>query len=74
MYKYKDIVFEDIDEKIEEGFNDWSGICQSCVDEYHVDVNKLDDGGSGCCMVLNCPNRADYYIDFNDGEITKITL
>lgn len=74
MYKYKDVIFEDIEKKEEDDYNDWSGICQDCVDKHNIDKNKLDNGGSGCCMVLNCENEADYYIDFEDGEVEEITI
>ena len=72
MYKYKNVIFEDVELKTEDGLNDWSGICQECIDRYNIDKNKLDDAGQGCCMVLGCENDADYYIDFEDGEIQEI--
>lgn len=71
MFKYKNIIFEGIEKKIEDGFNDWTNICQHCVDKYNVDQDKLDDGASGYCMVLGCENEADYYIDFEDGEVKE---
>lgn len=72
MYKYKDIIFEDIERKEHDGLNDWSGICRHCVGKYNVDKSKLDEAGFGCCMVLECENDADYYIDFNTGEVEEI--
>lgn len=71
MYKYNNIIFEDIEKKIEDGYNDWSCICKECVKENDINRNKLDEGGSGACMVLDCENEADYYIDFEDGEVQE---
>lgn len=68
MYQYKGITFEDVETT--EGI--WSGICQNCVDLRQVATSKLDEHGSGCCMVLNCKNEADYYIDFKLDELTEV--
>jgi len=74
MYKYKDVIFEDIERKSEPEYCDWSGICQKCVDLHKIDSIKIADGGSGHCMVLDCKNEADYYIDFDDGDLTEISV
>lgn len=74
MYKYNDIIFEDIEKKQKDGYNDWSGICQKCIDKYNINESMLDGScGSGCCMVSGCENEADYYIDFEDGDITELS-
>ena len=73
MYKFRNVIFQDIDLKIEDGLNDWSGICKECVSKYKVDSSLLDDFGYGCCMVEGCENEADHYIDFPEGEIQEIS-
>lgn len=74
MYKYKNIIFEDVTLKQDDGLNDWTGICKACVNKFSVDTNKLDEDGSGCCMVLGCENEADYYIDFEEGELKRMDM
>lgn len=47
---------------------------KKCTESHNIDINKLDEYGSGACMVLDCENEADYYIDFEDGEVQGIEL
>jgi hypothetical protein len=72
MFEYNGIKFDDANRKRNDGLNDWSQVCQHCVDKYHIDHSKLDDAGSGICGVSGCSNEADYYIDFQDGELKEI--
>ena len=64
MYIYKEIKFDDYTLKSEDDLNDWSQICQHCVDKYNINKEVLDDAGSGICGVEGCENEADYYVDF----------
>jgi hypothetical protein len=59
---FKGVMFDDVTK--EDEYNDWSQICQSCVDRHKVDKNCLDDAGQGICGVEGCENESDYYIDF----------
>lgn len=72
-YKFENIIFDDIEFKTDNECNDWSGICKNCVNKYNINKNLLDDFGSGCCMVESCQNEADFYIDFPEGSIIKIS-
>ncbi len=71
MYKFRHIVFEDIEQEIDSDCSKWSGICSKCVDK--LGIHKfLSGSGSGCCMVEGCENEADYYIDFPENEVHEI--
>lgn len=81
MWKYKDIIFDDTVQKLDDGLNDWSQICPECTKKYNIPKYMLDDGGSGICGVAGCNNEIDkeneeitmYYIDFPEGELIEIT-
>lgn len=47
-------------------FNEWSGICNYCIDKHNIPSRLVtDDGdGSGICGVKGCCNESDRYIDF----------
>ena len=68
MYNFSQLIFEDVTFEKE---NVWSSICKSCVGKYNLDKNLLDDAGTGCCMILNCENEADYYIDFPKNKVIE---
>lgn len=67
MVDFRGIPFEDVVQ--DDDGHVWSQICQQCVDKHEVQINILDEPGSGLCGVLGCENEADYYIDFPDEEI-----
>lgn len=70
MYKFRNVIFEDVD--VEDGNSVWTGICQSCVDKHNVNEKLLDNAGCGHCMVEGCNNTADYYIDMPSDEVIEI--
>lgn len=78
MYKYKNIIFEDVETK--ESIQSFKlsvssiSLCEQCVAKYGLNNNKLDKIEHGCCMVFGCENTADYYIDFNEGEVNEPTI
>jgi len=74
IYEFKGIKFDDALEKYDEDTNDWSSICQNCVNKHKNKIDKfiLDEGGGGICGVEGCNNEADYYIDFPDAELKII--
>jgi uncharacterized protein YjbK len=71
MFEYNGIIFDDAERKYDENSNDWSQICKHCAEQHNIDHDKLDEFGSGICGVAGCHNEADYYIDFEDGELKK---
>ena len=72
MYKFRNVVFEDVEQECYT--NIWSSICKDCVSKYNIAENLLDKFGSGHCMVEDCENEADYYIDFPELEMLEILL
>jgi hypothetical protein len=71
-YKYKEIIFDDVVLKSADGLNNWSQICHRCKVRHNIDEKKLDNFGSGTCGIEGCNREAEYYIDFEDKELTKV--
>jgi hypothetical protein len=59
-------LFEFIEEKIDSECNDWSTICEDCVNKHSIDRKHLDEAGHmyGQCGIKGCQNDSDFYIDF----------
>lgn len=72
-YLFKGITFDDVSLKETDDLNDWSQICQECVDKHKINEKHLDLGsGNGICGVEGCSNESDHYIDFPEGELKTI--
>ncbi|SNS23352.1 hypothetical protein SAMN05446037_1006141 [Anaerovirgula multivorans] len=73
LYKCKGIIFDDAVLKKESGdVNDYTSVCIPCVRKHKISWSKLDGIGSEYCGVKGCTNRANYYLDFEDGELEVI--
>ena len=69
-YKGKKIVFDDW-EKDFAGI--WTQVCTNCLVKYKgtLNVKVTNFPGEGeICGVKDCNGEADYYLDFDDSEVT----
>ena len=74
-YEFNSVIFDDVVLKPHEDSNDWSQICQECLDENNFDKMAcyIDyDMGSGICGVEGCQNESNHYIDFYESELKEL--
>lgn len=64
MKQYKSIIFDDFE--INDYDKIWSRICKTCATNNNINIEELDEDGSGICGVSGCSNEADFYIDLNN--------
>lgn len=71
----KQIVFDDYVNNTEEYNSYWVEMCPHCHNKYRgILGSRADDRGSaqGICSVKGCENTADYYVDFDENEVSFV--
>lgn len=71
----KQIVFDNYVDNTEEYNSYWVEMCPHCHNKYRgILGSRADDGGSaqGICSVKDCENTADYYVDFDENEVSFV--
>jgi hypothetical protein len=72
-YKYKGVIFDDVVLKGEDGNNTWSQICCRCKTRHEFKESRFAHMASDeTCGIEGCNRKAEYYIDFKDGELEKV--
>jgi hypothetical protein len=69
----KQIIFDDFADNTAEHQSYWVEMCPHCHNKYRgILGNRADDGGTACgtCSVEGCENEADYYVDFDEKEVS----
>ena len=67
----KKIRFDDFQDNTKEYNSFWVEMCPSCLEKYKDMISsKTSTGAMGTCSVEGCNNEADYYVDFNENEVT----
>lgn len=67
----KQIIFDDYTDNTEEYNSYWTEMCPCCHNKYRgILGSRASDGAMGTCSVKGCENEANYYVDFNEKEVT----
>lgn len=50
----------------------WTNMCESCRKKYGEILGERvsESGSNAICGVAGCDNESDYYVDFNESEVT----
>lgn len=71
----KKIVFDDYQDNTEEFQSYWAEMCSKCHNKYKSILGqRASIGAIGICSVKGCENEANYYVDFDEKEITFLDM